>query len=550
MTNQRQTSTLEAARASLSPEEKKRRLINAAFYALCLVLGVAFGFINNPSLNELMNFIASVFTRLFSFIAVPIIALALISTLAKLGKDSSSGRIFKQTIFYTLATTIVAAIVGALLYKIIAPANVPAEIAGTANIGDIQKTTYLDHILSVIPNNILQPFVAGNVLSVLLISAAVGIALAVMPKNERRDALLNGILGLQDVLFMLIKWIIAALLNGILGLQDVLFMLIKWIIAVLPIGIMGFTAKLVTELEHGVVLGSVASYFSVVISANLIQMFIILPLFLLLRGLNPFKVARGMLPAVAVAFFSKSSAGTLPVTMASAENNCGVNPKVARFVLPICTTRGMLPAVAVAFFSKSSAGTLPVTMASAENNCGVNPKVARFVLPICTTINMNGCAGFILITSLFLMQNAGIEITTGTVCGVNPKVARFVLPICTTINMNGCAGFILITSLFLMQNAGIEITTGTVIAWIFIATIAAVGNAGVPMGCYFLTISLLSSMNVPVLLMGIILPVYAVIDMIETAVNVWSDATVANIVNKDLEGELEKDQHQGDQVAV
>ena len=108
MTNQRQTSTLEAARASLSPEEKKRRLINAAFYALCLVLGVAFGFINNPSLNELMNFIASVFTRLFSFIAVPIIALALISTLAKLGKDSSSGRIFKQTIFYTLATTIVA----------------------------------------------------------------------------------------------------------------------------------------------------------------------------------------------------------------------------------------------------------------------------------------------------------------------------------------------------------------------------------------------------------------------------------------------------------
>lgn len=432
MEKQRQTSTLQAARASLSPEEKKRRLISGAFYALCLVLGVVFGLLNNSGINELMNFIASVFTRLFSFIAVPIIALALISTLAKLGKDSSSGKIFKRTIFYTLATTIVAAMVSAILYKVIAPANVPAEIAGTANIGDIQSTTYLDHILSVIPNNILQPFVAGNVLSVLLISAAVGIALAIMPKNERREALLNGILGLQDVLFMLIKWIIA----------------------VLPIGIMGFTAKLVTELEHGVVLGSVATYFSVVISANLIQMFIILPLFLLIRGLNPLKVGRGMLPAIAVAFFSKSSAGTLPVTMASAENNCGVNSKVARFVLPICTT----------------------------------------------------------------------------------------------INMNGCAGFILITSLFLMQNAGIEITSGTVIAWIFIATIAAVGNAGVPMGCYFLTISLLSSMNVPVLLMGIILPVYAVIDMIETAVNVWSDATVANIVNKDLEDELSDEEHGGNHV--
>ena len=154
-----------------------------------------------------------------------------------------------------------------------------------------------------------------------------------------------------------------------------------------------------------------------------------------------------------------------------------------------------MPAVAVAFFSKSSAGTLPVTMNSAENNLNINPKVSRFVLPICTTINMNGCAGFILITSLFLMQNAGIEITTGTI-----------------------------------------------IAWIFIATVAAVGNAGVPMGCYFLTISLMSSMGVPVLLMGIILPVYAVIDMIETAVNVWSDSTVVNMVNKDLDGKLDEDE--------
>lgn len=416
------TAALEAARETILSQQK-RKIFSIAFYAICLILGVVFGYMNVPSINEVMNFIANVFTRLFSFIAVPIIALALISTLAKLGKDSNSGRIFKHTIFYTLTTTIAAAIVGATLYLIVAPANVPAEIAGTAQVAGVPNTSYLDHILSVIPNNILQPFVSGNVLSVLLIAAAIGIALAIMPRNERRDALLNTILGLQDVLFVLIKWIIA----------------------ILPIGIMGFTARLIMEFENGLVLGSVASYFGVVVGANLIQAFIILPLFLAFRGLNPLRVARGMLPALAVAFFSKSSAGTLPVTMNSAENNCHVNPKVSRFVLPICTT----------------------------------------------------------------------------------------------INMNGCAGFILITSLFLMQNAGIEITTGTIIAWIFIATIAAVGNAGVPMGCYFLTISLLSSMNVPVLLMGIILPVYAVIDMIETAINVWSDATVANIVNKALGDELE-----------
>ena len=61
-------------------------------------------------------------------------------------------------------------------------------------------------------------------------------------------------------------------------------------------------------------------------------------------------------------------------------------------------------------------------------------------------------------------------------------------------------------------------------AWIVIATIAAVGNAGVPMGCFFLSASLLASMNVPILLMGVILPFYAVIDAIETTLNVWRDS--------------------------
>ena len=235
-----------------------------------------------------------------------------------------------------------------------------------------------------------------------------------------------------------------ALISVISGFQELLFILIHWLINILPLGIMAFTAQLVTQLEAGIILGGLATYFGVVISSNLIQMFVILPLILLIKGLNPIKIARGMLPALAVALFSKSSAGTLPVTMASAEDNLHVDRRVSRFVLPICTT----------------------------------------------------------------------------------------------INMNGCAAFILITSVYLMQNAGIEIGFDTMLAWVFIATFAAVGNAGVPMGCYFLTLSLVSSMNIPVTLMGIILPVYAVIDMIETSLNVWSDSCVANIVNKTMQGKL------------
>ncbi|MGN0915513.1 MAG: dicarboxylate/amino acid:cation symporter [Succinivibrio sp.] len=412
----------QAAGAAIAGINKNSRIVTAILYIGALVLGAILGYLGNQDLNTIFDFIATVFTRLFKFIAVPVIAVSLMTTLAKLSRDSKGGTIFGYTIFYTLLTTILAATLGVVIYTIVSPANVTATAQEAASVGQFESISYLNHFISVIPDNLLQPFVAGNVLSILIVAAAFGLGIASLKESEGKTTLLNFLFGFQELLFKLIHWLIL----------------------VLPLGILAFTAQLVHQLEGGVLLGGIASYFGVVISSNIIQMFVILPAVLLLRGLNPLKIARGMLPALAVALFSKSSAGTLPVTIASAEDNLGIDKRISRFVLPICTT----------------------------------------------------------------------------------------------INMNGCAAFILVTSIYLLQNAGIEITATTLISWIFIATFAAVGNAGVPMGCYFLTLSLVSSMNVPVAIMGVILPVYAVIDMIETSLNVWSDSCVANIVNKSVKGKL------------
>ncbi len=391
-----------------------------------LVLGSILGWMNMPALNALFNFIASVFTRLFQFVAVPTIALAVITTLSALGAKKETRQIFGHALVYTLLTTISAAAVGLALFLWIAPGNLPADVigAGAAKVPQnlVQHTSYYDHFLTVIPNNVLQPFLSGNVLSILFIAATVGLALAFMPKTENRDTLLKGILGAQEVLFTLIR----ALL---------------WI---LPLGILAFAAQLSAQVAAGVIVGALGKYTAVVIGGNLIQFFLVLPLFLLARGLNPVKVFRRMSPALAVALFTKSSAATLPVTIASAEQNMRINPAISRFLLPICCT----------------------------------------------------------------------------------------------INMNGCAAFILVTSLFVMQNAGMELTLGGMIAWLFVAVLSAIGNAGVPMGCYFLTLSLMSGIGAPIGLMGIILPIYTIIDMIETAENVWSDSCVASMTQHDLRREI------------
>ena len=121
-------------------------------------------------------------------------------------------------------------------------------------------------------------------------------------------------------------------------------------------------------------------------------------------------------------------------------------------------------------------------------------------------------------------------------------VPTIVLPLCTTINMNGCAAFILVTSLFVMQNGGMFTLQPFnfsilpfLLLWIFISVVTAVGNAGVPMGCFFLTLSLMIGIGAPIAVMGIILPIYTIIDMVETAENVWSDSCVSALVDRDLQ---------------
>lgn len=121
-----------------------------------------------------------------------------------------------------------------------------------------------------------------------------------------------------------------------------------------------------------------------------------------------------------------------------------------------------------------------------------------------------------------------------TRAGIKESTASISFPLCTTINMNGCAAFILISVLFVGTAQGVTFTYLDQVVWIFVSTLAAVGNAGVPMGCYFLACALLASMNIPLNIMGAILPFYALIDAVETSLNLWSDSSVTAIVDQEL----------------
>ena len=76
-----------------------------------LVLGGILGFMGSELLNEFFNFVATVFTKLFQAVAIPTIALSIITTLCKLGAKKNTGRIFERALTYTFLTTISAVII-------------------------------------------------------------------------------------------------------------------------------------------------------------------------------------------------------------------------------------------------------------------------------------------------------------------------------------------------------------------------------------------------------------------------------------------------------
>lgn len=394
----------------------KKYLNNNTYFALATFLGILTGYAHIPALFSAADSIAMVFINLLKLVSLPIIFLSIVSTASGMESLDEIKSLGKRVIKYTLFTTIAAATVALILYVALDPAR--AGLTGETFFQPIEKPNYFNHLLNALPSNIIQPFSENNVIGVLFLAILLSLATLTLPDQNRQT----------------LHHFFASLYAAIMKVTT-------WIVRLMPFAIWAFIALFIKDLKNGLEFKSIALYLAVVVGANLIQAFVVLPLFLKWKGIAPIKTARAMLPALSVAFFTKSSAAALPMAMRCAEERVGISRKVASFALPLCTT----------------------------------------------------------------------------------------------INMNGCAAFILSTVLFVSMSNGMVFSPVEMVLWIFIATVAALGNAGVPMGCYFLASAFLAAMNVPLNILGIILPFYSLIDMLETAINVWSDSCVATVVHKETE---------------
>ncbi len=389
----------------------------AILFSILLAIGAYY--LNSEIIFEIARLFSDVFISLLKLISLPLVFLSIISTISGLKDSIEIKTLVKKTLFYTLLTTIIAAFVALLFYLLIDPVK-KNFICNTIGNLDNNNYSYFSYLKSLIPSNFVQVFLENNVIGSILIAFLMGGAIVSLSKEK------------QDILHQMFS-----------ALFDTLLKIAQGLLKLVPLAVWSFITCFLHELEGGSEFYSLLWYFVCIMSANFVQAFLILPLLMWYKGISP-----------------------------------------------IQTLKGVMPALTLAFFSKSSSATLPTTIDCVQNKLKVPKKLSSFILPICTTINMNACAAFILITVMFVAE------------------------------MNGCA-----------------FSLSEMLIWVFLATSAAIGNAGVPMGCYFMATSYLMSMNVPLHIMGLILPIYTIIDMFETAINVWSDICITQIINKECNSE-------------
>jgi Na+/H+-dicarboxylate symporter len=128
--------------------------------------------------------------------------------------------------------------------------------------------------------------------------------------------------------------------------------------------------------------------------------------------------------------------------------------------------------------------------------------------------------------------------------GASPGVTAFALPLGATINMNGTAIMQGVATVFIAQVYGVDLTLVQLLTVVGMATLAAVGTAGVPSAGIVMLASVLTQVGLPVEGIALILAVDRLLDMARTVVNVSGDAAVTCIVAR-MEGELDETVYRG-----
>ncbi|KJS21384.1 MAG: sodium:dicarboxylate symporter [Clostridiaceae bacterium BRH_c20a] len=309
---------------------------------LGLGLGILVGlFVPADFANTFIKPIGTLFLRLIKMVIVPLVFASLVVGASSVGDIKKLGRMGGKTVGYYLVTTAIAVIIGLTLANIMVP-GAGLELPVDAKYEGKQAPSIVNVLLEVIPDNPLGALVNGSMLQIIAFALFIGIGITLV--GEKSNVVKNFFDGFAEVMYRITGIVMEFAPYGVFGL-------IVPVVAQYGLDVLAPLAMVILAVYLGCIIHGAVVY------------------------------------SAAVKFIGKMS--------------------------PLTFYKGILPAQVIAFSTCSSAGTLPATIKSVEENLGVSNDVASFVLPLGATINMDGTAVYQGICALFVAQVYGLDLSLG-----------------------------------------------------------------------------------------------------------------------------------------
>ena len=301
------------------------------------------------------------FMDLLKMLVVPLVLISIIRVIMNMNSDENLGKLTYKTILMLLGTTAIAASIGLIVGNLFKLGVGIQVLEADKEIREI--TSVIDTLRGLLPSNIVSSMAEGNIVAVVIFAAFIGNAIKRLNKKYRD--LIKPFVDLVEASYKIIVSISIT------------------IIKMMPYAVIALMANTIAEngLESmfGVLNFIIALYVSVMI------MFIVHLMIISFNGLNPITYIKNVSKALILAFTSRSSLGTLPVTIESLTENAGVESGTASFVGSLGANMGL----------NGCAGIYPALMiVTIANMAGVTMDFSFYAMSlIVITISSLGIAG-------------------------------------------------------------------------------------------------------------------------------------------------------------
>ena len=346
--------------------EKKKvkfstRMLSATGIGLVLglLIQVVGGFPDAPlevpfiaEINKWYGLFANGFMDLLKMLVIPLIFVSIMRVIINMKQGENLGKLTARTLGLLVGTTAIAAIIGLVVGNLFQLGVNSHLVAGEATIREV--SSLVDTLRGLLPSNPIASMANGNVVAVVIFAAFLG--LATKRQTKKYYDIVKPFIDLVEAFYKIIL--------------SVAMTIIKW----MPYAVIALLAN--TIAGRGMAAIGEAIDFILVTYIGVALMFVVHLILIALSGLNPFRYVKNVLDALVLAFTSRSSLGTLPVSIEKLTDNVGLDNGTATFVGSLGSNAGM----------NGCAGIYPALVAITVANMTGTPIDMTFIIMLVIVI--------------------------------------------------------------------------------------------------------------------------------------------------------------------